>query len=230
VSDDQTAPSGFPPIPPASSPSAPPSFEPILPPPTPIPVTPVAKPSRGARGGTALNGLLIVASLVAVGGIAFGIGRATAASTTAATTGRFGNGQGQLGAGNGGGANPGGSFLPGRGQFGQGGFGGFGAAIALQGTVVSVTPETLTLKTTSGQTVQVPLATSTTYGTETASDAAAVTTGANVVVQLQGGGRGAFGGNGGNGPGASPAPGSSAAPGGGRGFNLGPAVSVTVVP
>ena len=187
---------------------------------------------RGAgRHSTACS---CVASLVAVGGIAFGIGRATAASPTATATGRFANGQG-----NAGGVAPNGSFAPGRGQFGQGGgfggFGGAGASIALQGTVVSVTADTLTLKTTGGQTVEIPLATSTTFGTETASDAAAVTTGANVLVQLQGGGRGAFGGNGNGGQGRqvarrpapvppgreSHAPGASGAPRTAPGFNLG---------
>ena len=137
------------------SPSASSPFDPIAPPPAPVPVTPVARPSRGARGGAALNGLLVVASLVAVGGIVFGIGRATAASPTATATGRFANGQG-----NAGGVAPNGSFAPGRGQFGQGGgfggFGGAGASIALQGTVVSVTADTLTLKTTGGQTVEDP--------------------------------------------------------------------------
>ena len=203
-----------------------PSFDPVAPPPT--PVQPVARAARSSRGGTPLNGLIVVAALVAVGGIAFGVGRATASSSTGA-----GTGQGQLANGNRG-TFPRGSFAPG-GSFPAGGSfpGGGGGGITLQGTVVSVTADTLTLKTANGQTVEVPLASSTTYGTETASAASAVTQGAEVRVQLQGG-RGAFGGgnggNGGQGPGASAAPGSSAGSGSGRGFTLGPAQSVTVLP
>ena len=86
MSDDPSVP--FPPSP---------SIDPIAPPPT--PVTTVARPARASRGGTALNGLLVVASLVAVGGIAFGIGRATAATPAASTAGRFGAGAGSTGRG-----------------------------------------------------------------------------------------------------------------------------------
>jgi len=225
VSDEPASP--FRPSTPTSTSNIP-SFDPVAPPPT--PVQPVARAARSSRGGAALNGLIVVAALVAVGGIAFGVGRATASSSTGA-----GTGQGQLANGNRG-TFPRGSFAPGGsfpagGNNPGGGFGG-GGGITLQGTVVSVNAGTLTLKTANGQTVEIPLASSTTYGTETAGDASAVTQGAEVRVQLQGG-RGAFGGGGGNGgqgPGASPAPGSSAAPGVGRGFTLGSAQSVTVLP
>src|SRR6185369_17849315 len=73
----------------------------------------------------------------------------------------------------------------------------------LEGTVESVTDTTLTLKTASGQTIQVALNGSTTYHAQTDATASDVTTGGKVLVRLSG--RGGFvGGNGG--PAASGAP------------------------
>ena len=149
-------------------------------------------PKRKSSGRW-LNALLAFALLVAVGGVAFAVGRNTApasAATGGAGTGatRFGNG-GQL---------PTGSGRP---DFaGNGGNGGFGRAFAgngqvsITGTVESITADTLTLKTASGQTIQFKLDPSTTYGTEQPASASAVTTGSKVEVGVSfGGGAGGGG-------------------------------------
>ncbi len=178
------------------------------------PVTAVRRPTR-KRG--AVDVVLVVAAIFAIGGIGFAVGRVTAPATAVAGAGNrtVPGRNGQAGQ------------FPGNGQGGQsqgGGQGGFlgagGGGITLSGEVVAVTADQLTLKLASGQTIQVPLDSSTTYHSQAPATAAEVTTGANVQVQVQVG-RG--GGNGGNGPNASPGT-------GGRGFNLGAATSVTVVP
>ena len=95
---------------PAPAVGAPSGLDPIAPPPT--PVSAVVRPRTAARSGTFLNGILVVAALVAVGGVAFGVGRATAPAAAGATgTGRtgFGTGNGNFGNGNGG---PNGSSPP----------------------------------------------------------------------------------------------------------------------
>jgi hypothetical protein len=158
-----------------------------------------------------VNAILAIALVVAVGGVAFAVGRATAPAATA--TGRTGfgaNGQGFPGGPNASGA--------------PGGFnGGFGAGgISIQGTVTAVSADSITLQIAGGQSLTIPLNASTTYATRTPATAAAVTSGSTVIVQLEGG-RGAFGnGNGGQGGG----PNASGAPG----RTLGPASNVTVVP
>jgi hypothetical protein len=159
-----------------------------------------------------LNVVLGIALVVAVGGVAFAVGRATAPATTA--TGRTGFG------GNGGGFGPNASGAPG------GGFaGGFGAGgVSIQGTVTAVGADSITLTLAGGQTVTIPTDAQTTYRQSTATTAAAVTSGSTVVVQLQGG-RGVFGNGNGNG-GQGGGPNASGAPG----RTLGPASAVTVLP
>ena len=116
-----------------TSPEPPEPFQPVAPEATPVPTAPVAPapvtvasvpgPARKASSsGRLLNVILVVAAAVAIGGVAFAIGRGTAsASTTGTGNGRvFGNG-----------AFPGGSFVPGASgapRFGRGG--GFGLAAA----------------------------------------------------------------------------------------------------
>jgi hypothetical protein len=165
------------------------------------------------RPMSALNVMLGVALLVAVGGVAFAAGRLTSPTTTAAGT-RSGNG-GQFG-GNFGGPNA--SGAPG-GGFGRGGFGG---NVSLTGTVTASTPTSLTIALPGGQTVTVATDTATTYHREAAGSAADVTSGKQVIVQVSGRG---FGGGGAGAANGSPAP----SPGTGGGSQL-KATRVTVVP
>jgi hypothetical protein len=163
-----------------------------------------------------VNALLGVALVVAVGGIAFAAGRATAPASAAA--GRTGAGfNGQAGQGGGGFVAPGASGAPGRGGFG----GGFGGALSVQGTVEAIDGSSITIKTASGNTVTLGLNGSTTYNTQASASASDVTTGKTVIVQVQGRGPGN-----GQGPAASGAPSASGAPAAG----FGTAGSVTVVP
>lgn len=177
----------------------------------PVPVAPPA-PSRRRGSGMLMNVLLGVALFVAVGGVAFAVGRATAPASTA--TGRNG-----LGLGNGGFGAPNASGAPGGfgGGFGAGGF-------SVQGTVESVTADAITIKLASGQTVTIPTDAQTTYRESQAATATSVTSGSTVVVELQGG-RGALNGNGNGNGGQGGGPNASGAPG----RTLGPATTVTVV-
>ncbi len=140
------------------------------------------KASGGSSRGTTI--LYIVAGLIAVGGVAFAVGRVTAPAATASTS-RFGTGaaafRAEFGAGS--------SFAPGAGRgllgggTGAGGLAG-GAAISLSGTVQSITGTTMIVKTASGSTVTVNLGSSTTYHKQAAATASDVTTGSQVVVQV----------------------------------------------
>jgi hypothetical protein len=198
----------------STTPIAPEPFDPTEPatfPPEPVtaaPATPLVKPKSSSR---VLNAVLAVALLVAVGGVAFAVGRSTA---PVAATGR-GNfpGGGLLGVPQaslapGESAAPGG-FLGGA----QGGFGGLGGGVTVSGTVQSMTGDTLTIETASGQTVEISLDADTTYHRQADASAPDVTAGASVQVQLD------FGGGFGR-------PTASADPSG----TAGTASSVTVVP
>jgi hypothetical protein len=160
--------------------------------------------SRSRGSGRFLNIVLGVAVAVAIGGVAFAVGRTTApVSAATGTT-----------PGNGGVAFPRGSFAPG--ANGGPGFvrGGFGSP-TISGTVESVDGDTITIKTASGQTVKVTTGASTTYHTQAPADASAVTPGSKVDVRVQ------FDGTGG-----AVRPSASGAPTG----PIGTAGSVTVVP
>ena len=180
----------------------------------PTPVGPVAARPRRSGSGMLVNVLLGIALVVAVGGVAFAAGRATAPASAAAA-GRTGFGQG--GAGGQGFGGPGASGAPGRGF----GFGGGAGSISIQGTVEAIDGSSMTIKLPSGQTVTIGLNGSTTYHSQTAATASDVTSGSSVIVQLQG-----RGGAGGGQPRASGAP----APSGAPAVGLGTAGSVTVVP
>ena len=200
---------------PFASPDAAPGTAPAAPAPsTPVePVRTVAVRSRRGGSGMLVNALLGVALVVAVGGVAFAAGRATAPASAAAA-GRTGNGQG------GGFFAPGASGAPG-GRGGFGGGGGSGGTISVQGTVEAIDGSSITIKTTAGTTVTLSLNGDTSYHKQAAATAADVTTGSTVIVQLEG-----RGGNGQRGPSASAAPSASGAPTDG----FGTAGSVTVVP
>jgi hypothetical protein len=166
-------------------------FQPVEPEPAAVPTAPVAPapvtvssvpgPAHtSSSGGRWLNLVLVLAAAVAIGGVAFAIGRGTAAAS--ANTGTTGNGRVF------GGNFPGGSFVPGASgapRFGRGG--GFGGGLTIQGTVESVNGDTVTIKTANGDTIAVTTGASTTYHTQTAATAADVQAGKTVQVQLDGG-------------------------------------------
>jgi hypothetical protein len=161
--------------------------------------------SRTRGSGRFLNIVLGVAVAVAIGGVAFAVGRTTApvSAATGATQ------------GNGGVAIPRGSFVPG--ANGGPGFvrGGFAGSPTISGTVESVDGDTLTIKTASGQIITVKTGASTTYHTQAPADVSDVTTGTKVEVQVQL-----------DGPGGAVRPSASGVPTG----PVGTAGSVTVVP
>ena len=159
------------------------------------PPPPVIAPAK--KGDRTFRVLLAVGLLVAVGGVTFAVGRATAPAAAASTPGGFGNG----GFTNGGTGN-GGAGAAGLGR------GGFGGGVLVTGTVDSMSGTTMTLKEANGSTVTVNLASATTYHAQAAAIAADVTTGKKVQVQVAI--AGAFGA-----PGASPEAGASPAAGGG---------------
>lgn len=189
------------------------------------PAAPHVATSAKRRGsGRALNVVLAIAACVAIGGVAFAIGRGTASASTA-TSGNGRNGVVTNGNGFGNGQRPFGSFAPGAngnpGFIRGGGFGGGGLTVS--GTVESVTADSITIKTANGQTVTIGTGADTTYHTQAPASASDVTTGKTVEVQvgLSGGFGGGNRGNGGNG-----APQASGAPAG----PVGTADSITVVP
>jgi len=159
------------------------------------PPPPVIAPAK--KGDRTFRVLLAVGLLVAVGGVTFAVGRATAPAAAASTPGGFGNG----------GFTNGGTGTGGAGATGLG-RGGFGGGVLVTGTVDSMSGTTMTLKEANGSTVTVNLASTTTYHAQAAAIAADVTTGKKVQVQVAI--AGAFGA-----PGASPEAGASPAAGGG---------------
>ncbi|MGZ8528122.1 MAG: hypothetical protein ACXWWR_04950, partial [Candidatus Limnocylindrales bacterium] len=112
---------------PTQAPPATPSYE------VPAAALTAVRPAPRRRRGL-VDVVLVVATIFAVGGVGFAVGRVTATTTAAVTPGP-GNGQFQ---GNGqfpgGGTGPNGSPLPGG---GQGGFG-LGGGITISGEVVDV--------------------------------------------------------------------------------------------
>ena len=207
----QPDPSGRP-VAPAGSPFAQPpvptpgSFAPPVPELEPVRTT--APRSRRGGGGMLLNALLGLALVVAVGGVAFAWGRATAPAAAAANR-TATNGQGGQFFG------PRASGAPDRGGFG-------GGALSVQGTVEAIDGTSIRIKTAGGATVTLGLNGATTYNKQAPATSADVTTGSTVIVQVEGRGRG----NGQGGPAASGAPSASGAPATG----FGSAGSVTVVP
>ena len=159
------------------------------------PVTPVAAPAPPPRkSGAWLNLLLGVAALIAVGGIAFAIGRTTA-PTSAASINGFPNG-GNFALPNGS-FDPNASFdpnnAPGFDGNGPGGFFGGGGA-TLDGKVTAISGDSMTITLDSGNTVTVKTNGDTTYHASSPATAADVTVGADVAVRVSGGGRFTFGG------------------------------------
>jgi hypothetical protein len=155
-------------------------IQPAAPVPSPAPV--VAVPPRSRSGGV-LNILLIVAAALALGGVAFAVGRSTAPVTTL------------QGLGNGPIVRPGGSFTPGAG----GPNGGFGIAggLSIDGTVTAVDADSITLTLANGNEMTFTLDDETTYHEATDAGAADVAVGDDVSVQVGSDGRAQLGGDGG---------------------------------
>jgi len=200
-----------------------PTVSPASPPP-PVPV-------RRSGGASWLTALVVLAALFAVGGIALGSFVWWLKKRKRGATG----GNGQNGTGNGGNGNGAGGFgNRGNGNgngfgFGAGGAGAASAGLTIRGTVSAVTADTLTLQLPGGQSVDIPLSTSTTYHRQAGAAAKDVKSGESVAITLTG----RFGrGNGapGNGaPGASASPAASGSAGaGGLGARLGAAADVTI--
>ena len=142
---------------------------------------PVKAKVRPAGQDRLTMGLLLAAALIAVGGIGFALGHVTAPSTVAGTvpnaSGRGGLAFRSLA--------PGQTFNPG--AFGGGipGAGGLGSvAGGVAGTVQSITPTSMTVLLSSGQSVTIDLTGSTTYHGETSASAGQVQVGTSVSVQI----------------------------------------------
>lgn len=152
-----------------------------------VPVQPVMVAAARKRGP--LDYILAIALVVAVGGVAFAVGRTTAPARASVP--------------NGGAFVPTGSFNPSAGGPG-GGFGGFGGGLTIEGTVKSVEGSTLVIQTSNGQEVTVNLDAGTAYHEATSADASAVAAGDEVTVRAAG--VGPLGPGGGANPGASGTP------------------------
>jgi hypothetical protein len=133
-----------------------------------------------------VNVALAVALAVAIGGIGFAAGRLTApASLTAANgIGRFGNGTFPGGLGPNDGYFPAGGFQGGNDDGGFRGLFGAGGA-SIEGTVESISGDTLTLKLANGSTIQVSLSGTTTYHAQASAAAGDVQAGGTVIVRVQ---------------------------------------------
>ena len=194
MSDDPTQPTPIEPV--WSAPAAPITPSSAAESPAPVsaqpslePVRPAAVAPRRSSSGRWLNVLLGVAVAVAVGGIAFAVGRSTAPVVAAGNGSGFRNGAVFPG----GSFDPNASFTPGRGGNGPGFL--TSGGLTIEGTVTSVTGDKMTITTDSGQTVEVTLGSDTEYHQQAAGSASDVKTGSKVAVELDVTGRRA--GNGG---------------------------------
>jgi hypothetical protein len=154
--------------------------------PAPIPgPVPVVTVNARPRSGRLLNLLLIGAAIVAIGGVAFAVGRATAPASTLPRFGAFTNG--------GTGVRPDGSFTP---SAGGPGFFGRDGGLSLDGTVKAVSADTLTLTLADGREMTFKLDGTTTYQQATPATATDVAVGDSVSVKVAGIGRAAGAGGG----------------------------------
>ena len=135
---------------------------------------------KAKRGPSLVNALLGLALVVAVGGVAFAVGRLTAPPTSAFPNG--GPGGGNFPGGPGASFAPGASFVPGGNGPGGGLFGAGG--VTLEGTVEAVSGDTITIRTADGQTVEVTVPDGTAYHSQAAASSDDVTSGSNVLVRV----------------------------------------------
>jgi hypothetical protein len=155
-------------------------IEPIEPATPGVPVAPVVVATRKPSSGRWLNLLLGVAAVLAVGGVAFAIGRSTAPAASF-PTGAFPDGAVL--------ARPNGSFDPGGAGGGPAGPGflGAGGGLTMEGTVSAIDADSITVTLGSGEEMTFDLDDGTTYHDATETDAAAVAVGDQVAVQASGG-------------------------------------------
>jgi hypothetical protein len=145
--------------------------------PAPIPgPAPVVTVNKRTRSGRILNLLLIGATILAVGGVAFAVGRSTAPASTLPRFGAFTDG--------GTGVRPDGSFAPGAGGPGGPGLGG---GLSLDGTVKAISADSLTLTLADGRELTFKLDGSTTYQQATQATATDLAVGDSVSVKVAGG-------------------------------------------
>jgi hypothetical protein len=162
------------PTPPVTAPT-PPVSAPTPPPTTPLPPATV-RPRRSSS--RVLDLALILAAGLAIGGVAFGVGRATAPAVSAA------NGPGTFRGANG--FRPDGSFDPNAAP-GRGGAFALGGGLSIDGTVTAVSGSAITVKLSDGREVTFTLDASTAYHQSTASTASDVAVGDDVSVKLKSG-------------------------------------------
>jgi hypothetical protein len=168
-------PSGQAPAGPVPAPDGP------VPAPTPAPVAPAAAVVRPRRSSNRfLDAALVAAAALAIGGVAFAVGRATAPAAAAGLT------DGAIPFPGGRVVTPNGSFDPGAGP--RGGLG-FGGGLSIDGTVTAVNGDTLTVKLADGQEVTFTLDSSTAYHQATDASASDVAVGDDVSVKVKGGAR-----------------------------------------
>ena len=156
---------------PATAPAAPAA------PAAPVAAAPVVVTRKRSAGW--LNLLLGAAAVIAVGGVAFAIGRSTAPADAVGFV---------PGAGGPVMVQPGGSFDPNLGPIvRQGGPGGLGAGLSMDGTVTAIDADSVTIELEDGEEVTFDLGAETTYHAATPTDASAIAVGDEVAVQASGG-------------------------------------------
>jgi hypothetical protein len=128
-----------------------------------------------SRSSRILNLALVAAVVVAIGGVSFAVGRGTAPASAPTNFGAGGPGLGN-------GGFPNASGAPNPGGFGAGGAGG----LSIEGTVIAVDADSVTIETTTGQTIELSINAATEYHQQEAAAAADVTTGSTVIVQTDG--------------------------------------------
>jgi hypothetical protein len=152
------------------------------------PVAPAVAVTASTRKRVAIDWLLAGAMVLAIGGVAFALGRTTAPATAADFTTLPGGAVS---------VQPGGSFDPGTGRPAAGGPGFLGAGgPTIDGTVTAIDADSVTIQLANGEEMTFELDADTTYHEATETDAAAVAVGDEVAVRMDGG-RIQFGGPGG---------------------------------
>jgi hypothetical protein len=141
-----------------------------------VPAEPIQPDRASRRSGGWLNALLTLALLVAVGGVAFAIGRSTApaAATAGGPAGRVLLPGGSF--------DPGASFAPGAPRGGAGGPRGFLAqgGVSLSGTIEAIDADSVSLRLDDGTLLELALDEATDFHLQADADAADVTEGSQV--------------------------------------------------
>ena len=143
------------------------------PPVSPVPSPPAVQKSKGADRSTIA--LLMVAALIAVGGVGFALGHVTAPTSAASVNARPSG----LGGRDFASLAPGQTFNPA--QFGAGRTAG---SASVSGTVTSFDGTTLVIAEANGASVSIDVAGTTTYHTQTSATPSQVVAGASVTVQI----------------------------------------------